>query len=308
VAALKVTEVIKDGMRSFIPNSVRQYFPSSPWFNSACFRALKAKDSAYRRYSRNPSTASHANYILTRNRCKSTLKTAKHNFIRRKCNNLLHNGTDKSFWSLFNNISNNFCKSSFPPIIGQDGSVASSPESKATLFASLFSQNSTLHPNIPNPDPEPLVDPMPPLHIYYERVRDALLALDIKKAYGSDGIPPLILRECAFSLANPLVRLFRLCIVSGTFPSCWKHSLVFPVPKKGDRSCPSNYRPIALTCVQCKIFESILNKHIVTHLTSKSLLSDRQYGFRSGRSTGDIMSLLTNRWASALRDRREVGV
>ena len=150
-------------------------------------------------------------------------------------------------------------------------SIASTPTNKATLFADLFSQNSTINTNIPNPKIEQLHHPMPPLHIYYNIVRDALLALDTKKAYGSDGIPPIVLKECAFLLAGPLVRLVRLCLVTSTFPPCWKHSLVFPVPKKGDRSCPSNYRPIPLTCVISKIFETILNNHFIAHLNSYAL-------------------------------------
>merc|ERR1712002_1194798 len=75
-----------------------------------------------------------------------------------------------------------------------------------------------------------------------------------------------------------------------------------PVPKKGDRSNPSNYRPIALTSTIAKVFESLLNAHILKHLESNSLLSDHQYGFRKARSTGDLLSYLTHVWSSSLRD------
>ncbi len=66
---------------------------------------------------------------------------------------------------------------------------------------------------------------------------------------------------------------------------------------KGDRSNPSNYRPIALLSCLSKGFESILNRKIQKHLSTSDLLSDRQHGFRS---TGDLLSLLTDSWSSSI--------
>ena len=71
--------------------------------------------------------------------------------------------------------------------------------------------------------------------------------------------------------------------------------------EQGDPSQPSNYRPISLTSVLSKVFESILNRKIWKHLNSSNLISDRQYGFRKERSTGDLLSLLSDSWSSALR-------
>ena len=92
--------------------------------------------------------------------------------------------------------------------------------------------------------------------------------------------------QFADELAPVLCRLFRLILISCTYPSSWKHALVQPVPKKGDRSNPSNYRPIALTSAVAKVFETLLNSHFIKHLESNNLLSDHQYGFRKARSTG----------------------
>src|ERR1044072_5673193 len=102
------------------------------------------------------------------------------------------------------------------------------------------------------------------------------------------------------SLHPALVKFF-VCLSTSTFPSCWKRALIQPVPKKGDPSQPSNYRPISLTSVLSKVFESILNMKIWKHLKSSNLISDRQYCFRKERSTGDLYSLLSDSWSSALR-------
>ena len=51
-----------------------------------------------------------------------------------------------------------------------------------------------------------------------------------------------------------------------------------------------------------KVFESILNKKILKHLSLHNLPSDRQYGFRQGRSTGDLLAFLTESWSSSFRN------
>ncbi len=97
-----------------------------------------------------------------------------------------------------------------------------------------------------------------------------------------------------------LVKLICVCVSTSTFPSCWKYAFIKPVPKKGDRSNPSNYPPNALLSCLSKAFETILNKWFLKHLSSLNLLSDRQYGFRKERSTGDLLAFLTNSWSSSL--------
>src|ERR1700755_1786560 len=138
--------------------------------------------------------------------------------------------------------------------------------------------------------------------ITHDRVHGILKSMNVRKASGPDGIPPRVLRECASELAPSLVQLFSLCLNTSTFHQCWKRAIVQPISKKGSRFDPSNYRPIALTCILSKTFETLLNSHFLDHLESHSFLSDHQYGFRRSRSTGDILSYLTDIWSSALRD------
>ncbi len=128
----------------------------------------------------------------------------------------------------------------------------------------------------------------------------ALSGLNSQKAYGADGVPPIVLKTCASVLTPCLVKLFCLSPSTSTFPSCRKYAYVQPVPKKGDRSNPSNYRPIALLSCLSKSFESIFNQKIQKHLSTSDLISDRQYGFHKWRSTGDLLSLLIDSWSFSL--------
>jgi hypothetical protein len=131
-------------------------------------------------------------------------------------------------------------------------------------------------------------------------VKRALTLLDVGKAYGPDGLPPVVLRECSRVLAPVLTKLFRIVLKTNIFPNSWKHAVIQPVPKKGDPSDPTNYRPIAITSVVSKVFESLINSKLTKHLESHRLLSDHQYGFRSARSCGDLLAYVTDTWARSL--------
>ena len=301
--ALRITEVILSGMEAYIPYSYPPPNSKKPWFNHACSTAVHNKEVAFRRYRRQQTPLNHSLYVSARNRAKSVLRLSKCKFIRSKCHELSHSNSSRSFWHLTKNLCNNFTSSSFPPLFHSDGSVAVSSPDKAELFAQTFSSNSTLDDSGAVPPFSPPSDFfMPIIKISSQDVLSALSGLNTNKAYGADGVPPVVLKNCASVLTPCLGKLFRLCLSTCTFPSSWKFALIQPVPKKGDRSQPSNYRPIALISCISKVFESILNRKIMKHLSSHNLLSDRQYGFRQGRSTGDLLTFLSDSWSSSFRD------
>ena len=99
-----------------------------------------------------------------------------------------------------------------------------------------------------------------------------------------------------------LIKLIHLCLSTSTYPVCWKFAHIQPVPKKGDRSNPSNYPPKALISCLSKAFESVLDKKIMRRLSAHNLLSDCQFGFRKGRCTFDLLAFLTESWSSSFKD------
>ena len=65
----------------------------------------------------------------------------------------------------------------------------------------------------------------------------------------------------------------------------------------GERYTAKNYRPISLLSVVSKVFEKLVNNRIVDHLEKCGLCSDFQYGFRSSRSTADLLTVVSDRIA-----------
>ena len=67
----------------------------------------------------------------------------------------------------------------------------------------------------------------------------------------------------------------------------------------GERSTAKNYCPVSLLSVVSKVFEKLLNTRIVDHLKKCRLFSDFQYGFRSYRPTADLLTVVSDRIATA---------
>lgn len=118
-----------------------------------------------------------------------------------------------------------------------------------------------------------------------------LRKLPNKNSTSPDSIPYILLKKCAFTLSHIITELFRLILDEGEIPEIWKHSIVIPIFKKGDKTITDNYRPIALTCTLCRTFERLLVNKLIEFLRNKDFFSIEQFGFLKQRST--VTQLLT---------------
>ena len=127
--------------------------------------------------------------------------------------------------------------------------------------------------------------------------------LDLSKASGPDCIPVGVLKNCKQELSYILAELFNKCLKESCFPDCWKVSSVVPVFKNiGEKSTAKKYHPVSLLSVVSKVFEKLVNNRIVYHVEKCGLFSDFLYGFRSSRSTADLLTVVSDRIAKVLTD------
>ena len=136
------------------------------------------------------------------------------------------------------------------------------------------------------------------ISVTFKMVKKVVINLDSSKASGSDCMPVVVLKNCEPELSYILAELFNICLKESCFPDFWKVSLVVPVFKNvGERSTAKNYGPVSLLSEVSNIFEKVVNNRIVDHLLKCVLFSDFQYGFRSSRSTADLLIVLSDRIA-----------
>lgn len=121
-------------------------------------------------------------------------------------------------------------------------------------------------------------------------VRNTFRRVNTRKAAGPDAIPGRVLRACADQLAPVFMEIFNLSLAQAVVPTCFKQSIIVPVPKKQQPACHNDYRPVALTSIVMKCFERLMRDHITSSLPAT--IDSLQFAYRTNRSTDDAISHL----------------
>ena len=165
------------------------------------------------------------------------------------------------------------------------GKISATAEEKANACNAQFQSAFSMEDQATMPQPHGERFPrMPDLNITENGVLKLLEGLNPSKASGPDQVPARVLKECAKPLAPVIADFYQQSIDEARLPYDWKQQYVHPVFKKGSRSDPANYRPVALTCILCKTLEHIIASNLHCHLEEHGFLSDAQHGFRKLRS------------------------
>jgi hypothetical protein len=141
---------------------------------------------------------------------------------------------------------------------------------------------------------------MPEVHFYESDILTRLQKLNINKSPGPDLLHPRVLFEARNEIVQPLRMIFECSFSTTQLPTDWKSANISAIFKKGSKCDAANYRPISLTSVVCKIFESIIRDTVNSHFSQNNLFSNRQFGFIKGRST--VLQLLRtlDQWTEQL--------
>ena len=123
-----------------------------------------------------------------------------------------------------------------------------------------------------------------------------LIVKDLREtnAKGIDDISLRFVRDSLPIMASYYTIVVNTSIVTGKYPTLWKHPLIAPVHKSGDKDHVGNYRPIALLPILSKILEKVVAMQLMEHLESNNLLSITQHGFRSKLSTETALLNVTD--------------
>ena len=194
----------------------------------------------------------------------------------------------KFFYSYAKSLSK--IKSSINMLFDKNSEITTDPQKMADLlqeqFSSVFSDPNSSNVSDPVFPPPDISSPLEleEFQISDEDIIKAVSSIPVDSASGPDGVPAVLLRNCAKELCLPLRLIWNESFESGTVPSFYKYSHIAPLYKKGDRARAVNYRPVALTSHVIKVYERILRGVMVDFLEKNDLLCDNQHGFRAGRS------------------------
>ena len=133
-----------------------------------------------------------------------------------------------------------------------------------------------------------------------------LKEVNVYKAIGPDLIPTRILKDCCVELAPILTQIYNTSLREGRLPLDWLSANVTAIFKKGARHEASNYRPVSLTSVTCKIFEHVLFPQIMRHYTIHMFINPLQHGFQKGLSCETQPATTVDQLQKRLDDKQQV--
>ena len=126
--------------------------------------------------------------------------------------------------------------------------------------------------------------------IQNDEVKSEIKKLVGKKSSDYMGLTNHLLKTINPVISGYLTDIFNEIIDESHYPESLKVSKVVPIFKDGDPSEPNNYRPISLVPLFGKIFEKIIKRRLMSFLLKNKVLSRKQFGFLSKRSTVDALT------------------
>ena len=125
---------------------------------------------------------------------------------------------------------------------------------------------------------------------------------------GPEDVSARLLKYAGMSIAPSLTSLFKHSVDTCKPPDQWKIARVSAAFKKGreeDRTC---YRPLSMLSIPSKLMESCVASNITNHVVTQNLLDKRQWAYRKGKSTEQLLIHLTERWREAVERKLFVGI
>lgn len=296
-------------MKQYIPQKqIRGNKNNKQWIDRTVRSAIRKRDKLFRKQKSTRNVKDIKKYKQAKASAQSLQRKAHWQYV----DNLIeigdpeskHNpGKQKRFWSYIKSLRKD--NSGVSPL-KENGKMHADAKDKADIlnrqYESVFTKESTT--NIPKPSGTPYPS-MPDISINNEGVEKLLKKLNPNKACGPDSITGRVLKDLAEEISPFLTHIFQKTIDAGNIPDDWRYANVTALFKKGDRFKASNYRPVSLTCLCCKIQEHILTSNILKHLDQHKILTDCQHGFRARRSCETQLITLTHDLVTSLNNGKQ---
>ena len=196
----------------------------------------------------------------------------------------------KGIWKTIKHTSN-------LPTKSKDETPPLDPNTANEFFCNIGKR---IHENIKAFYPDKEIDQYLPPKIHSENFTkfDTVSETDVKEFVKSipsdkssnDKIPFKIIKSIVPAIIKPLTHIINLSLTSGILPDQGKSAvlkLLFKPP--GNKYDPGDYRPISLLSFLAKCIEYFVNRQLTDYIKRNNILTEHQFGFRTGNSTTYLM-------------------
>lgn len=287
-AADNLTNVIVETCQEVLPKRRAKKVQSRPpWWNQEVTVSRLVLNRAKRGMLREASTESRDVFKTARNAHVATIRRAKFSLWKKFADKPLDG---RSVWGKMSKwLIHGRPVHKVPTVLAkQDGTYTTNLDETIELM---------LDELIPHSDndaqPAPLYSVQQETSISMEELRTVVWKQK-NKAPGDDGITAKIIRAAWPAIDTHLLHIVNKCLTLEIFPDTWKHAnvVVLLKGKNKDPLKPKSYRPVSLLPVLGKILEDVICT--LLERDSGHKLSQRQHGFRPGKSTNTALAEVRN--------------
>ena len=244
------------------------------------------------------------NFKRARNNVNNAIKNAKKSYYLKSFTAC--DGNSRKTWEIINEVTGRKSEKAIINELEFEDKKLTDPTEIAEGFNKFFAEiGPKLSENIEDIDTcfDEFVNQSISGNFSFQQISPSLVSsnlrkLCMRKATGLDTVSARLLRECFDLISDSLALIFNRSIETSIFPDEWKSARITPLYKKcGNRSDPSNYRPISIIPVVAKVFERIVYDQLYRYLTENKLLCCYQSGFRTLHSTVTALIEATDSWS-----------
>jgi hypothetical protein len=280
------------------------------WLNGAVIDAMNVRDTSHRRAKRTGLAEDWEIYRVTRNDAKRLGRQAKSGYY----NNIIQqtmSADPKNAWRKIKELLPKK-QSVKTTALCYEGNTVNSKQEIASAFNEHFAR--TCSPIGDSDDiqrfervvPNDVHFVMPPVDQGF--VMTELRKLPNDKAVGFDGISGRVLKAAAPVIAISMTELFNLSLSVKQYPSQFKTAKVCALFKKGDKTKPTNYRPISVLPIASKLLERHVFNAVTKYLNDNDLMFSGQSGFRKGYGCNSALIKIMDAWLDNMESNFYTGV
>ena len=230
-------------LQKHVPSKNTSTRYSQSWCNRTIRRLSRRKRRAYRKAKRTNKYKDWARFKSLQKTNRKECKRAHDDYV----NSMVTDGGNKK--KLYSFVKNKKCDSSGVASLKKDRLTVGDARGKTEVLNSQFSSVFTNEDDAPLPDLGTSSTPdAPNIQVGRNGVMKLLQGPEPHKATGPDKISSQFLKM-APPITPALTLIFQASLGQGQVSNEWKTANVAPIFKKGDKSKPSNYRPVSLTSI-----------------------------------------------------------
>ena len=317
--------LVEDGYRLFLEKYTflfEKYFPlklckmnnrNTPrkvWITKGLVKSCKKKSKLFKTSKKTPTPENKAKYRNYRNKLKTVLLAAEKSYYAAQFAS--YNGNLASIWKLIRRITGSTVCDKTTKTFDYLGTQIEDKKEVANRFNNFFTN---VGRDLANKIPPSPVTPESYLAGSFSDSMVLFPTTDIeivnivnefnsKTSFGCDNIPLAILKGSIAPIAGIVSKLVNCSFEFGFFPMELKIAKVCPIYKAGKKNVFTNYRPISLLTSFSKVYEKAMQTRLMKYLCDKNILSQSQFGFRSGHSAFMALLNMCNQFTKSLDDGR----